>query len=132
MNELNIKEQIEEKRKDSYLELSYWWGHRYAGYAGIIITKNNEIYRYQEYSIIPKELENEKVNFFMEDGSISNEVRNKLEKYIEENINNKQFPPLTILDAGWTVKIYLDNEIVINNYKEIYDDLMAIINDNKQ
>ena len=100
------------------------------GYSGIIITKNDEIYRYQEYSKIPKELENKNINFFIKTGVISEYTKNKLKDFFEENIKGNPFPMQRIMDAGYNVTIYLNNIIVINNYKNIYDDILKIINEN--
>lgn len=102
------------------------------GYSGIIITKNDEIYKYQEYYKIPKGLEDKQINFFIKNGCISGHTKNKLKKYFEENIKGNFFPMQRIMDLGYNVTIYLDNITVINNYKNIYDDILKIINENEE
>lgn len=100
------------------------------GYSGIILTKDDEIYKYQEYYKIPKELENKKINFFIKKDIISQCTKDKLNRYLEENIKGNTFPMQRIMDAGYNVTIYSDTIIVINNYKNIYDDILKIINEN--
>lgn len=131
-NMLNIKEKIEEISKNAYLEVSNSWGHKYAGYKGIIITKNDEVYKYQEYYQVPPSLGEEESNFFVKIDNLSKETKNEIEKYISENIKNKEFEEKVILDVGFTVKIHLENEVIeIKNYKNINDDLTEIINKNE-
>ncbi len=58
-----FNDKLDEIREKSIIEVSEWWGLRNAGYRGTIITEDKDIYIYQYYNNIPKELEGKNVTF---------------------------------------------------------------------
>ena len=128
-----INTQVDELRKNNlYLELYQWWGFKYAGKAGIIITTDDEIYEYEIYNNqIPEVLKDVQANYFKKIGNLSSQTKQKIENYIEEKIKDKEFPSVSKRDGGSSVKIYTKNIDAIVNYDDIYKELKEIINSDR-
>ncbi len=51
-----LKKQINDLKERSIFVVSNWWGFKYAGSAGTVVTANKELYVYQNYFLIPENL----------------------------------------------------------------------------
>lgn len=127
-NEIEFKEKLNKIKENTILATHRWWGHRCAGYGGIIVTNNKEIYRYQYYHKIPTELQGQNVNFIVKIKDLNDEEYNTIIMFIESEIANKEFTDKMIFDAGFDLIInYKEtNKKIINNKGfgndlEIYD-----------
>ena len=135
MNEQEqFNKKLEEIRKDLLIEVSQWWGHKYSGYKGTIITNSKEVYEYQYYHIAPESLDDES-RYIRKTKSIDDEGFQKICKFIEDEIMNKQFQGKSIMDAGYNVIVNYNgckNEIKNNkgygNNIEIFDIAQELIN----
>ena len=117
-------DKLDEIREKSIIEVSEWWGLQNAGYRGIIITEDKDIYEYQYYNNIPKELEGKNVNFISKNKSLNENGFSKITKFIEDEVINNEFKDEMIFDAGFDVTInYLGVRKKIKNNKGFKDDM---------
>ena len=123
MEDKNVfDENLEEIRKISIIEVSHWWGLRHAGYSGTIITETKELYLYQYYHNIPKELESKNANFILKKKELSIDEFDKVINFIENEIVNKEFCNQRIFDAGFDVKVnYGETRKIIKNNRGTED-----------
>lgn len=131
-----FNEKLDKIRNITIIEVNRWWGGKNSGYSGTIITENKEIYSYQYYSIIPKELEGKNVNFISKNKELNVEEYNKIKKFIENEIVDKEFYAEKIFDAGFDVIVnYKGTRKRIQNNKgvkdklKIYDKVQILINE---
>ena len=126
--------------ENSIIATKTWWGHEYPGYSGIIVTNNKEIYIYQYYFRVPKEVkENEKEfwsTYILKKKDLNDEEFQKIIMFIECEIENKQFTDKMIFDAGYDLFInYNGLNMKIQNNKEhgdnlgIYDKAEMLLNE---
>lgn len=93
-------------------------GLKYYGFSGIIITEDNEIYSYNYYESIPKELNNKDVNYIVKNKTLSKNECKKVTKFIENEILNYQFDNVIMRDVGYDVMInYNGVKMTIANNK---------------
>ena len=120
-------ERLKAIQKDRLIELADWWGHRYHGHGGIIVTNNKEVYSYQEYfnEVPDKRVERRYISIiaYLNDKDIK-----KISKFIEKEIMRKEYEDHMIFDAGYDVIANYNGEtkVIKNNTdrvkkKEIYD-----------
>ena len=127
-NEKEFKEKLDKIMENSIIATKTWWGHEYPGYSGIIVTNNKEIYIYQYYFRVPKEVkENEKEfwsTYILKKKDLNDEEFQKIIMFIESEIENKQFTDKMIFDAGYDLFInYNGLNMKIQNNKEHGDNL---------
>lgn len=122
------KEQLEEIRKKSILECYNWWGLKYPGFSGTIITENNEMYSYSFYERVPQELKDKNTNYIVKNKILTSRDYKKVKKFIENEILNHQFDNIIMRDAGYDViinyngvKMSISNNKGIDNQMLIYD-----------
>ncbi len=139
-NEKEFKEKLDKIMEKSIITTKTWWGHEYPGYSGIIVTNNKEIYIYQYYFRVPKEVkENEKEfwsTYILKKKDLNDEEFQKIIMFIESEIENKQFTDKMIFDAGYDLFInYNGLNMKIQNNKEhgdnlgIYDKAEMLLNE---
>lgn len=139
-NEKEFKEKLDKIMENSIIATKTWWGHEYPGYSGIIVTNNKEIYIYQYYFRVPKEVkENEKEfwsTYILKKKDLNDEEFQKIIMFIECEIENKQFTDKMIFDAGYDLFInYNGLNMKIQNNKEhgdnlgIYDKAEMLLNE---
>lgn len=128
------KEQLEEIRKRSILECYNWWGFKYPGFSGTIITKNNEMYSYNFYKRVPQELKYKNTNYIIKNKILTSKDYKKVKKFIETEILNHQFDNNIIRDAEYDViinyngvKMYISNNKGIDNQILIYDKAQKLV-----
>ena len=136
-----FEEQLENARKDRLIEISDWWGHKYHGKGGYIVTNKKEVYEYREYfNQMPKDMVDR--IYISKVAKLSGKDINKITKFIEKEIVGKEFEFNMIFDAGFDVIVnYNNEEKVIKNNTDfdkkngVYDKakklLMDIIKNNK-
>ena len=115
-----FNEKLDEIRKDLFLEIRQWWGHRTPGYDGTIITNKGEVYKFR---YCPEdEITSEEFRVYInKTKEIDEETINKIKTFAEENVVNKEFNDITIFDAGFTVAVrYEDVNKVVKNNIELY------------
>ena len=114
---------LNEIRKDMLMELNNWWGDTYAGYAGIIITYNKEVYQYIYYLEMSDNLKEDK-ECIRKIKTLNENEFERINIFIEKEIINKQFENKQIYDAGFDVIINYNGvkKAIINN-KNFGDDL---------
>ena len=122
------KEQLEEIRKKSILECYNWWGLKYPGFSGTIITENNEMYSYSFYERVPQELKDRNTNYIVKNKILTDKDYKKVKNFIETEILNHQFDNVIMRDVGYDVminyngtKIFISNNKGIDNQILIYD-----------
>lgn len=112
------KEQLEEIRKNSILECYNWWGLKYPGFIGTIITENREMYSYSHYECIPQELKDKNTNYIVKNKILTNKDYKKVKKFIETEILNHKFDNVIMRDVGYDVIInYNGVKMSISNNK---------------
>lgn len=117
-------------RNRTAIEIKRWWGLGSIGYNGKIVTQNREIYSYQYYYTMPKELEDKNVNFISKDKDLNSEEYKKIINFIENEIANKEFHEEKILDAGFEVIVnYEEIQKDIKNNVKIYDKTRLLIDE---
>lgn len=99
------EERLEEIRKKSILECYDWWGLKYPGFGGMIITKDNEMYSYNYYIRIPNELKGQSTNYIVKNKVLKSKDYKKVKNFIEKELLNKQFDQALIRDASYDVII---------------------------
>lgn len=120
---------LEEIRENVILEVAHWGGLKNGGHGGTIITKNKEVYSYQRYNM-PKEIYPGNDNFIRKDKELDSNEYNKVIKFIEDEIVNKDFQDKQIFDAGFDVTInYNGIEKTVKNDNELYDKAKQLINE---
>ena len=122
------KEQLEEIRKKSILECYNWWGLKYPGFSGTIITENNEMYSYSFYERVPQELKDRNTNYIVKNKILTDKDYKKVKNFIETEILNHQFDNVIMRDVGYDVminyngtKMFISNNKGIDNQILIYD-----------
>ena len=135
-NQKEFNEKLDKIRDNAIIEVSKWWGLRTPGCSGTLITKNKEVYLYQYYHIIPKELEDKNTNFILKNKELNINEYNKVIKFIENEIVNKEFHDETIFDAGYNVTVNYNGtkKRIINNKGEgdnlkIYDKAQQLVDE---
>ena len=59
-----MNEEVEKLKENALLHISTWWGLKYPGYSGTIITADKELYEYFFYNdLVPAEFKGQKVNY---------------------------------------------------------------------
>lgn len=124
MEAIEIGEKVEEIKKDAFLCVSNWWGHRNSGIAGYIVTKSGELYSYKLYHHITENMKDSCVNHFKKVKKVSEQFMEDINTYFKKNIEGKDFPFIRMFDVSFTVEI---EDITINNYTEIYKEIVEII-----
>ena len=127
-NEVEFKERLGKIRENTIIAIDEWWGHKYPGYKGIIVTNNKEVYKYQYYHIIPEELKRTNSNYIVKIKDLDDNEYQKIIMFIENEIANKQFVDQMIFDAGFDILINynginkkIKNNKGFGNNFEIYD-----------
>ena len=135
-NEIEFKENLNKIKENTILATHKWWGLRYAGYSGIIVTNNQEIYRYQYYHKVPTELQGQNVNYIVKAKELNDEEYKTIILFIENEIENKQFTDQMIFDAGFDVIINykettktIKNNTNFENNTGIYDKTENLLNE---
>ena len=131
-----MKEKLEELEKRAILKVSNWWGHTYAGYSGTVIRSDKELYTYQYYHRIPKELEGKNVNFITKKRSLNEKEFNKIIDFIEKEVLLNDYKDNMIFDAGYDVTVHYNGiDKVVRNNKGfgndtgLYDKAQKIVDD---
>lgn len=116
-NEIEFKEELNKIRGNEIIEVNSWWGLRYPGYKGTIVTKNKEIYKYQYYHFIPDELKDKNCNYIQKIKDLTDDEYKKVIMFIEDEIEKKEFTNKIIYDAGYDVIINYNgiNKRIMNN-----------------
>lgn len=116
-NEVEFKEKLNKISENTIIAIDTWWGHKYAGYSGIIVTNNKEIYKYQYYHVVPKELEGTNSNYIVKIKDLNDEEYKSIIMFIENEIANEQFTDQMIFDAGFDLIVNYNgiNKIIKNN-----------------
>ncbi len=111
----DFNNRLNEIRNDMVLEVSNWWGHEFAGYGGKIITNKREVYGYSFHFRTPDGEENK--NSLEKIKDLSDEEYNRIIKFIEDEIANKEFEDNQIFDAGFDVVVNYNgiNKKIRNN-----------------
>ena len=118
-----FNEKLDEIRKNMILELQHGWGHMYAGYAGIIITNNKEVYEYQYYCRLPKDFGEEEI-YIKKIKDLNEDEFKKISSFIENEIISKEFTDKVIFDANYTVVVNINGiSKTIKNNKGYGDNL---------
>ena len=122
-----FNEELNEIRKDMMIELKEWWGSRFGGYGGTIVTQSKEVYIYQYYHRIPENMpEDFKKNciYIRKAKNLSESEFEKICAFIENEIIDKQFEIKMVRDAGYDIEVNYNgvNKVIINN-KSFGDDL---------
>lgn len=122
------KEQLEEIRKKSILECYNWWGLKYPGFSGTIITENSEMYSYSYYERIPQEFKDKNTNYIVKNKILTEKDYKEVKKFIETEILNHQFDNVVMRDVGYDVilnyngiKMTIANNKGMDNQLLIYD-----------
>ena len=124
-NQKEFNEKLDKIRNTAIIEVNHCWGLKSAGYSGVIITENREMYSYQYYHSIPKELEGKNVTFITKSKELNIDEYNKMIQFIENEIINKYFCDVSIHDAGFNVIVnYNGTRKIIKNNKGVNDNLM--------
>lgn len=110
------------------LEIRSWWCGTNSGKEGYILTDQKEIYHYQEYREPLINENNESTNFFIKTEDITIEKYNKIIKFIEENLCNKEFKTIGSFDGGNTIFLShrKEEKVICNNY-ELYRQLKKLL-----
>ncbi len=134
-----FKEKLDKIRDIATIEVYSWWGHRNPGIAGTIITKNKEMYSYHYCKDIPEGLKVEDVHYILKNRELSSDEYNKVIKFIEDEIINKEFHDRMIRDVGYHVIVNYNGIVKkIRNNKgfdddpKIYDKASQLINELKK
>lgn len=122
------KEHLGEIRKKAILECYNWWGLKYPGFSGIILTEDNEMYSYSYYERIPEELKDKNINYIVKNKELNTKDYKKVKKFIENEILTHQFDNVVMRDAGYDVilnyngvKMTIANNKGLDNQLLIYD-----------
>lgn len=107
-NELN------EIRKELLLELKHWWGLRYPGYTGTIITNKHKAYIY-EFS---KELSGDTKKYIKLKKELTDEEFEKVCTFVKNEVMPIEVTYRRLYDAGYDVVANYDGvKKVLSNYK---------------
>ena len=123
-----FKNQLNEIRENTLLEVSRWWGLFDAGYAGTIVKNNKEVYVYQYYHHMPKNFNQEEKKYIKKIRDLSDEEFERIRTFVKNEIMDKEYEDRMIHDAGYKIFACYDGACkVVNNNKgygdepEIYD-----------
>ena len=125
-----MEKELNKIRKNSIIEISSWGGLSLTpGTSGTIITKDYYVYRYHQYHRVPTYLEDKiPLEYLSKPIKLNDKTINNINKFIEENILNKEFEEVFILDASFHLTIKHNNQtITINNYPNLNSKLNRII-----
>lgn len=123
-NELEFKEQLTKIEEKFILKISCWWGRGYAGYKGIIVNEDKELYEYQFYHKTPSKLGELNCNFIRKIKDLTVDEYKMITNFIENEIVGKEFDNYRIFDAGYNLYInYNGTQKAIINNKGIGNDL---------
>ena len=118
---------LDEIRENLLLEIKNWWGHRFPGSMGTIITTNKEVYRYQFYNRKPDFIEGN-CNFITKVRDLTDEEYSKIYAFIENEIISKSYENKKMYDASYIVvanyngiRRVIENNKGDENNPEIYD-----------
>ena len=121
-NDTEFNNNLEKIRENAIIEVNQCWGLSNPGCKGIILTNTKNLYIYQYYNNIPKELEDTNVNFISKKRDIEEHEFKKIINFIEKKIINKDFDFEMIFDAGFEVIVnYNGVTKEIKNNRKIYD-----------
>ena len=129
-----MKNKLEELRKNILIEVYSWAGlSPIPGRTGFIITKDQFIYYYHEYQRIAPSFEGKVTKEGISDGEkLSKQKYQKVIKFIEEKILDKQFEYLKIFDASFHIEgNYHNQNFNIVNHTDLYEEINKIIRGGK-
>lgn len=140
MNELELKNAIDNEKKGNYIALSEWYGGKVSGYNGIMINLDTMIAK--SYKSVGKfengvVISNNEINTI---GTFNKNGKILLEEYINDDLIFK-FDKISniVMDAGTNIEIKFDNircnlkncdKRYSNNKVAYYNILLNIINNN--
>lgn len=136
MNEQELfNNELNKIRENMIIELSHSWGLRYAGYQGIIVNTNKEVYSYQFNIILPDNSEGEK-KYLKKIKALTENEFDMLSEFIKKEITSKEFENKIIRDASYKVTVNYNGikKSIINNKGyagnlEIYDKTEKFLNE---
>ena len=131
-----MNEELEKLKENALLHVSSWWGLKYPGYKGAIITADKELYVYLFYNKkVPEEFKGEKVNYITKKRNLTDREFKKIKKFIDKEIMSKDYPIGKMRDIAYDVEVNYNgiNKLVVNNKGDeddvgLYDKAEKLIN----
>ena len=128
--------EVEKLKENALLHISTWWGLKYPGYSGTIITTDKELYEYFFYNdLVPAEFKGQKVNYITKKKDLTDREFKKIKKFIEKEIISKDYPIGRMRDVAYDVEVNYNgiNKLVVNNKDDenhdgLYDKTEKLIN----